>query len=331
MTVRRLERGFFVLGLLLFAWLLHRFGWQSVVDAVRLAGWGLLAIVLQEIAAHWCNTLGWWWAFPRGEKRPPFSSLFVARMAGDATNYVTPTATLGGEFVRLSMLRGSMRGAPLAASLAVAKFAQTAGQIVFILLGLLGVALTVPLPPGLWPAIAASLGVMGAVVVLLLWWQRKGMFVPLLGRFGLLAGPRRAVLAERVAELDAQVRSVHRDTHGRVVLSVAAFAAGWAMGVVEMYLILWCLGLPASWSVALAAEVLSVTVDGLLFFLPAKIGAQEGGKVLIFGLLGLDPAKGFAAGVLRRVRELTWAALGMALWWSSQGRGAAWVPAARPS
>lgn len=331
MNVRRLERGLLVIGLLLFGWLLHRFGWQTAVEAIYLAGWGVLAIVFQEIAAHLCNTLGWWWAFPKSESRPPFSSLLAARVAGDATNYVTPTATLGGEFVRLSMLRGTAPGAQLAASLAVAKFAQTAGQVVFILVGLVAVAFTVDLPLGLWPPMVATLGAMGAAVGLLLWWQRNGMFVPLLTRLGFLCGSRRTRWAKRVAELDAQVRSLHRDTNSRVVGSTLAFAAGWAVGVVEMYLILWCLGLPVNWKLAVAVEVLSVTVDGVFFFVPAKVGAQEGGKVLIFTVLGLDPAKGFAAGVLRRVREVTWAAFGMGVWWLSQGRDGAWVPAARTS
>ena len=63
----------------------------------------------------------------------------------------------------------------------------------------------------------------------------------------------------------------------------------------------------------LAIEVLSIAINGVLFFIPAKLGTQEGGKVLIFTLLGLTPAQGLDFGLLRRVRELAWAAVGLTL------------------
>ena len=43
------------------------------------------------------------------------------------------------------------------------------------------------------------------------------------------------------------------------------------------------------------------------------MGTQEGGRVLIFIVLGLDPAAGLAAACVRRVRELAWAVPGLVL------------------
>jgi hypothetical protein len=57
-----------------------------------------------------------------------------------------------------------------------------------------------------------------------------------------------------------------------------------------------------------------VTIDGILFFVPAKAGTQEGGKMLIFSLLGLDPAKGLSLAIARRIRELTWAGIALLIW-----------------
>jgi hypothetical protein len=94
-------------------------------------------------------------------------------------------------------------------------------------------------------------------------------------------------------------------------LSSTSFFVGWALGAVEIYLILWILGVPITAHRALTIEALSVAIDGLLFFVPAKVGTQEGGKVLIFTILGLDPAKGLALGILRHIRELTWAMIGL--------------------
>ena len=70
---------------------------------------------------------------------------------------------------------------------------------------------------------------------------------------------------------------------------------------------------PVDWRQAFSIETLAVTIEGILFFVPAKMGAQEGGKVLIFKAMGLDPATGLALGLVRRVRELAWAAIGLCL------------------
>ncbi|TPW18607.1 MAG: hypothetical protein FD126_3378, partial [Elusimicrobia bacterium] len=64
---------------------------------------------------------------------------------------------------------------------------------------------------------------------------------------------------------------------------------------------------------ALTIELLSITIDGIFFMVPAKVGTQEGGKTAIFTALGLPPASGFAFGVVRHIRELAWAALGLYL------------------
>ncbi|MCX8070976.1 MAG: lysylphosphatidylglycerol synthase domain-containing protein [Candidatus Binatia bacterium] len=327
--MRWLERGLACLGAALLGGLVYRLGWRDLVANLSLVGWGLLLVLAQEILAFAANTLGWRWAFRRNTSAPRFTELLAARVAGDAFNYVTPTASLGGEFVRLQMLAAAHGRVPLAASLSVAKLAQTLGQVVFILVGLAVVAVYVSLPEAIQWAAWLTLGGFVGVCAGLVWWQRRGMFAPALlalEKFGWLQGP---AWRSRILRLDEEIRALHRDGW-RFGLSVLAFAVGWALGTVEMYIVLWLLDGSPSWMLALAIEVFSATLDGILFFVPAKLGTQEGGKVLIFSLLGLDPAKGLAAGVLRRVRELFWAAVGLSLWWWKQwGRAGVASAAAR--
>jgi hypothetical protein len=97
-----------------------------------------------------------------------------------------------------------------------------------------------------------------------------------------------------------------------VALALACFVAGWAVGALEVYVVLAWIGAPVDWATALAVEAGSVLIDGIVFFVPAKLGTQEGGKVVLFAALGLDPARGFTLGVVRRIRELVYAGLGLA-------------------
>ncbi len=300
-------------GIILFLTLVVHLGGARLVDHLRLVGPGIVLIVGQEALAVLANTLGWRAAFP-AHTAPPLPRLLAARIAGDGVNYLTPTASLGGEVVRARMLRGRGASLDVATSLAVAKLSQTVGQAAFVAAGFALVLTSTPLSPVLRDASVLSIVALSTVVLLLLVAQRRGMFGPLLSlvtRLGPLS--RFSHLAERVARLDAEIAKVHRAPEQQFLVSCVWFFVGWALGALEIALMLWLLGVPVTATRALAIEALSVAVDAMLFFIPAKVGTQEGGKVLIFTALGLDPALGLTVGVLRRVRELTWALVGLAI------------------
>lgn len=310
--LRLLERGFLVGGLVLFAVLVREIGARVVFDNVRVVGWGIVLIVSQEILAYTFNTLGWWFAFPPPGPPIPFGQLLSARMAGDAINYVTPTATIGGEFVRVRLLRARGATTSVVASVAIAKVAQTVGQVTFIVMGLILVLDQAPLPAALRRGVLIGVAVMAAVALALLVAQRRGLFAPTfraLKRTGLAADR----LTARLQRLDAEIAAFHVSSAWGFVCSAGCFFIGWCLGVLEIYLILYFLGVPATVQRALTIEVLSATIDGMLFFVPGKVGTQEGGKVLIFTLLGLGAAKGLSLGILRRIRELVWAGIGLLL------------------
>jgi hypothetical protein len=104
----------------------------------------------------------------------------------------------------------------------------------------------------------------------------------------------------------------------RAAASLGCFVLAWTAGVAEIYVILRSISAPVDWQTALAIETGSVLIDGIFFFVPAKVGTQEGGKVALFAALGLNPARGLTVGVVRRIRELTYAGLGLvALGWLS--------------
>jgi uncharacterized membrane protein YbhN (UPF0104 family) len=305
-----IERLFLVGGVILFILLVRRVGAETVLEDLLLIGWGFVLIIGQEILAYVANTLGWRQAFFPERPRILFRTLLAARIAGDAVNYVTPTAGVGGEFVRARMLLGQVDRTALWASVAVAKISQGVGQLLFILVGLLIVLPGTPLPAPVRQGLFVTLLVFAAASLAGVLLQRRGMFsvgVRLLRGLGLPISHR---VGERLQTLDHHISRSYA-AMSSFPLSVAYFFAGWAMGVVEIYITLYFLQIPVDWHLALAIEVLSATIDGVFFFVPAKAGTQEGGKMLIFTILGLDPAKGLALGIARRIRELSWSGVGL--------------------
>jgi hypothetical protein len=53
------------------------------------------------------------------------------------------------------------------------------------------------------------------------------------------------------------------------------------------------------------------------FFIPLSIGAQEGGLLLIFTALGMPGALGITVSFVRRIKEILWVCLGLALGWGT--------------
>ncbi|HVN86526.1 MAG TPA: lysylphosphatidylglycerol synthase domain-containing protein [Candidatus Binatia bacterium] len=316
---RRIERTLLVGGVVLFGVLLHEIGAAAVLDNVRAVGWAIVLIVAQEVLAYTANTLGWWYAFPSPRPSLAFSQLLATRIAGDAVNYVTPTATLGGEFVRVRMLRGQGVTTSVVASVAIAKLSQTVGQVIFIVLGLLIVLPSVSLPPPLRRGLFLGVSALVAVAMVLLVMQRRGLFAPVLAMLHKMGLPHAVSgLSGRLERLDDEIMRFYARAGSRFFLSAFWFFIGWTLGILEVSLILFCLGVPLTIERAVAIEVLSATIDAMLFFVPAKVGTQEGGKVLIFDVLGLDMAKGLSLGIVRRIRELTWAGIGLLIWSRAQ-------------
>ena len=305
-----IERGLLVAGIALFAVLVWRLGPRDVWANLRLIGWGFALVLAQEALAFTCNTLGWKFAFAPPRPAIGFGRLLRARLAGEAINNLTPTATLGGEVVRARMLAGVCAPAVAWASVAVAKLSQTFAQMLFVFTGLVALTRDLALPPGLRGGLFAGLCLLGAGLLAGIALQRRGLFgagARVLARLGMRIPPR---VSEWLATLDTEVARIYA-APGAFAVSVAGFFAGWCMGAVEIYIVLTFLDLDPSWTRAFTIEVLSVAIDALLFFVPAKAGVQEGGKALIFQLLGLDPAKGLVLGIVRRLRELCWSLVGL--------------------
>ncbi len=309
----KLERVSFVLGLALFAWLVSRIGLTAIARNLGRLGWGFAAILALEAAPLLLATLGWR-STRRRLRDVPLRSLLGMRLAGDAINAVAPAAVLGGEIVRGKLLSRFLPPADVLASVSLAAMAQFVAQVLFVGAG----CLVVPVP-GLQP----RLRIMGIVLLGLL-----ALFVALVVRLS-DNRPRPRALWPRVFErvdslaggrlsrawlwsdLKASVADAVRGRNGHLTISVLFFLGGWLVTGLEVFLILRFLGAPASAGTAFSIAVLMVFVEGVFFFVPARAGVLEGGLYAIFSVLGLDPVTGFSLALVRRLRELAWAAAGL--------------------
>jgi uncharacterized membrane protein YbhN (UPF0104 family) len=312
--MRRVETLILVLALGFYGWFLNHFGLSHAIQSVRLVGWGLLGTILLEAVARLANTIGWRVTIVDCPRKLSFGALFVARMAGEAIDYVTPTAQLGGQFVKALMVRRQLAIAVALATVIVASLAEAVGQI-----GFLSSALLIALPSEarlhhhiFWPVaggMAIALGLAGGFFFV----QLKEPFSYVLrvaAKFDVpqLADPEVQAAA---CDADALLTDFYANHRTRFALACCCYLIAWSMGPIEILIYLIPLHQPFTWITPLLVEALGQLVERATFLIPGKLMSQEGGKALIMGLLGYPTEIGFALGLLRRLKELAWVLFGL--------------------
>ena len=307
MTAARLVLG--LVGACLLVGLIVEIGPGAVVASFTALSWRLLVLVwFPFVAILMLDTLGWQFAFR--DPTVSFRSLLLIRMAGEAINTTTPTASLGGEGVKAWLLRPQVSLQEGLASVIIAKTTITIAQALLLLVG---IVVAWPYLPDtstltrvmIWLLVLEVLAVGGFVVA-----QVTGGATAvgrLLGRVKLL---RAGGLTRHLAQTDQALRDFYQERPGRLALSILFHFLGWALGAVEVYLVLRCLGVPISLTTALVIEAFGTGVRFASFMVPAHLGALEGGYVMTFAALGLGSPLGLTFGLVRRVRELAWTILG---------------------
>jgi uncharacterized protein (TIRG00374 family) len=300
----------FAAGLAVLAAGLALVGWKPIAENLARIGHYFVLLVALYGAAQVAFTLGWW--VIAGRRGPAsFRDLFAAYLAGDSINYFT---SVGGEPVKAHLLRARMGFGPAFATIWVNRNADVLAQWLFLVAGA-AVALTrYSLPPLPRFLVIAGLTVLGALAIGFTGMQRRGFFGPilrLLKKVPVLA-KRLSGLEAHAEEVDARIRVYYRrEEHGaQFAIAVAWGFLGWCGGLVETWIVLRLLSPSHTFASAFAVESLAMILNGILLFIPARIGSAEAIRLGVAALVGLTPAQGAAYALVRRARELLWLAPG---------------------
>ncbi|MBV8436809.1 MAG: hypothetical protein JOY95_04780 [Silvibacterium sp.] len=87
----------------------------------------------------------------------------------------------------------------------------------------------------------------------------------------------------------------------------------------EVAVVVWTLRLPIHVATVLAIEGITRVLKMVSSWVPARLGADEGGAMSAFMAAGLPPVFGLTLALSRRVRDLLWALIGLAwLFWGTR-------------
>ena len=292
-------------------YLAYQVGLGAVWDSIHTLGWRLLiVIVVPHSIAAILDTIGWGLLL---ESRVPALVLTRARLAGETVNLTTPTASVGGEPLKAYLLRPHVPMSEGLASVVADKTAVVVSQVGFLACGL---ALALHLLPAGHPLMISMSALLAIEIVAVggfLLVQTRGVFGGggrTLGRLGV--GPA-VKYQEGLNALDLWLRRFYRERRARLLGASLLHGAAWAIGGLEIYLVLTLLGTPTSMVAALVIEAFGAAIKFASFMIPGSLGALEGGFVAIFTAFGQSAATGLSYALIRRVREAVWS--GATLLW----------------
>ncbi len=314
----------FAAGAALLFYLLRRYNWNEIFAAAAAAGWGVASISAYRFVTIATDAVGWRALFP-ATARPRLAHMVPIRWVGESVNSLLPVAQIGGDVARARLLAWDHGENVLSGAATVVDF--TLGVVTQAVYTVLGMALLLGAhragQQDLAKAVAVSIGMMACAVVALYLMQQHSAFekLALLGR-KLLGGSVRILSEELHSDVGALDRSVN-EIYGRraALLRCAAWRfSTWMLHTVETWLALKFLGAGGGWSEALILESLGTAARSAAFFVPAGLGAQEGGFVLVGSALGLAPGVSLALSLVKRAREIAVGVPGLAVWGILEGK-----------
>lgn len=316
-----------LLGFGFFGYLVWTAGPAELWRQLSRLGWGLLPLVLGEGLGNLCHTVGWRRCIPPAHRRVPLPRLFLMAMAGYAINYLTPSASLGGEVTKAALLAsgtaptsGGQRQAPpppsaqAVSSVLMDKLCLAFGHLALVVLGSFFVLWRVKLPGAIWAAMSATTTLLTAGILAFLLLQKHGKLGGLLRWLTArgTGGGRLRRLAESLSQVDQALKTFYRDRPRDLVWSVAWHFMGHAAAIFQAWWFLSLLHHPVSSLAVVTAAFLGLWVDLLTFAVPMNLGALEGSRILALKAAGYNALQGLTYGVAVRVAQMSWAVFGLA-------------------
>lgn len=304
-----------VIGGLLFALTLYYIDLDTTIASASRLGLALPIILLPGTCWHLLRTWCWGVAFP-DDARPAFTRLFRVRLAADAISFFTVRG-IAGEPLKVVLLYD--RAAPEVTTAAVALERLAFAIVGIIIAGVVSVfAVTRLTLPGAWDTMFVALSV-GAVAVLVLLTliarRRSGDYLGrLIERLDARTGRRleTSKVIRFVLDVEDILLELLRGNRRRLVILSVLPAVCYVLMAAEVWLVFWAIDEPIGIAEGLTVETFTRLTSIASAAIPGNIGALEASNAAVVSALGLGGGGSLA--LMRRIRSLLWAAIGLALY-----------------
>ncbi|HVN83597.1 MAG TPA: lysylphosphatidylglycerol synthase transmembrane domain-containing protein [Candidatus Binatia bacterium] len=301
-------------GIAALGWMGWQFGLSELTDTLRRVSLpSVLLYLMLGAAAVTSHSLRWQLIMRALGKHVPFARLVYARLAGDAVGALVPSGKLAGEPVRVALVRAEgIAGAEAGAGVSIDRLLEVISNMLCFMLYVSIFSLS---RMGSAQIESVAVAVMLALLVALsvpLILLRRGI-----SPFSLLYSD----LAQRwlrplapwlgtLRTIELHLQRFFREHAAAFVIGLAGALATEALVVCQYWVLLAAFGLRLD----LPTLLLALVGTGFARSVPAPagLGALEASQVSVLALAQGRPDVGFVVGIVMRLHETLWIAIGLA-------------------
>ena len=304
-----------VIGLALFAYFVKKAGVGQIADGIRRLGAGFILIVGISALRQIARSIAWTLCM-EAPYRLRFRDAFRARVMGDAIGNILPFAGfIVSEPAKPALIRDRV---PLMAgfsALAIENIFYALSVALFIFSGMMALLLSFTLPKGLRLISIITLAVIAVVVAL--------GAVLIAKRLRFISGGasflhRRGLdekWIEKARSLEDRIYGFYQRNSARFLPIILLEACFHLAGVAEIYVTLSFISpdQPPTFLTAFILESVNRVITIAFKFIPLRMGVDEAGTGRVSKVLQFTMTTGVTLAIIRKGRDLFWAAIGMIL------------------
>lgn len=309
----------FAAGLALFVYLIRQTGLAELTRYLQMLGWGAIFILALSGVRNLLRAAAWHYSIEPEHRAVGFVSLTNIMLAGEAIKYLSATGPFLGEPAKAAMVRTRVPLLEGFSSVVVENLIYNLSVSLFTLAGLPAMGLIVDLPAPLVVAGYTAAAVM-ILMIAITWaairnrWYVIARFIDWLARRPVLL--KRAGFSKvktRVEALETNIYTFYEKRRGAFFLIFFLDMISHLINVVEVYVILALMNLPATLWAGFVIEAVTKIINLAFFFVPTRAGVYESGNAMVVGALGMAASAGVALAIIRKLRAFVWVAYGLAV------------------
>jgi uncharacterized protein (TIRG00374 family) len=316
---------FFIFGLVAIGLMLWKFDpdYAELWRNIKSAGYWFPAVIFLWAIIYLMNALSWFCIINDGENRSKVSfwKIYKFTITGFALNYTTPVGLMGGEPYRIMELSPYVGAAKATSSVLLYVMMHIFSHFWFWLFSLL---LFVVMYSEKVNTLALSVLLPIAVVCLLVIYlfmkgYRNGFAkrgLKMLTHVPFIRNWAKRFVEEKkesIEKVDQQIAELHKQRKATFYLSLSLEFLSRIVGCLEIFFILKMMTPHVNFWDCILIQAFSSLFANVFFFSPMQLGAREGGLAIITSTLSLKSGFGVTTGLITRVRELIWIAIGLGL------------------
>ena len=305
---------YLILGISLLVFIFNKVDFNLFLNELNKLRFSFLAVLLIYFIGFIFDSYSWQLCIENLTSRKlKLHQVFKIRIIGEAFNYIL--FQVGGEPIKAFLLKNNfnIKYKSSIGSLILAKTIILFALIIFCFIGLLSIFYTNKFGENFENASLIGFLFFTTLIALFFIVQRYKLTSKIHSIFKNKLSKKFNNFFKHLQETEHKISNFYKKTKKDFFKILFLNLCNWFFGAIELYTIFYLLNQKITFFEAVAIETLVQLVRAMLFFIPSNLGTQEGVFVLAVNVLKDSTPLGLAVAIIRRLREIIWISIGLAL------------------